>query len=62
MVFHNKHLFLSIEKAERLTARLILLLPSKSTFMPKYSLEKNNTNPVFVSVFVFFTSGGALIT
>ena len=26
--------------------------------MPKYSLEKNNTNPDFVSVFVLFTNGG----
>ena len=26
--------------------------------MPKYSLEKNNTNSVFVSGFVLFTNGG----
>lgn len=56
-----KH-FLSIEKAERLNARLILLLPFKSTFMPKYSLEKNNTNSVFVSGFVLFPNGGTCAT
>ena len=26
--------------------------------MPKYSLEKNNTNPDFVSGFVLFSNGG----
>ena len=26
--------------------------------MPKYSSEKNNTNPDFVSGFVLFTNGG----
>ena len=56
-VFSYKH-FLCIEIVERLTARLILFLPSKSTFLPKYSLEKNNTNPEFISVFVLFPSGG----
>ena len=60
-VFLYKH-FLCIEIVERLTARLILFLPSKSTFMPKYSSEKNNTNPDFVSGFVLFTNGGALVT
>ena len=55
--FSYKH-FLCIEIAGRLTARLILFLPSKSTLMPKYSSEKNNTNPVFVSGFVLFTNGG----
>ena len=57
-VFHSKHLFLSIEKAERLNARLILFLPFKSTFMPKYSLEKNNTNSNLSSGFVLFPTGG----
>ena len=57
-VFHSKHLFLSIEKAERLNARLILFLPFKSTFMPKYSLEKNNTNSNLSSGFVLFPNGG----
>ena len=35
---------LNIESAERLKARLIFL-PFGSTFMPKYSSGKNNTNP-----------------
>lgn len=46
-IFHNSHLFLSTGKTEQLNARLFLLLPSKSTFMPKYSTEKKNTHSDF---------------
>ena len=41
---------------------VLSLLPFKSTFMPKYSLEKNNTNSNLSSEFVLFTNGGALVT
>ena len=34
-------------------------LPFKSIFMPKYSLEKNNTNSNLSSGFVLFPNGGS---
>lgn len=56
------HLFLSIEKAEHYSPGSFFFLPFKSTFMPKYSLEKNNTNSNLSSGFVLFPNGGALVT
>lgn len=56
----------SIRKnGESVSVATQLILPpptAKIVIMPKYSLEKNNTNPDFVSVFVFFSLGGALVT
>ncbi len=39
-VFHSKHLFLSIEKAERLNARLILLFAVQIDFYAEIFVRK----------------------
>lgn len=39
-VFHSKHLFLSIEKAERLNARLILLFTFRIDFYAEIFVRK----------------------
>lgn len=39
-VFHSKHLFLSIEKAERLSARLILLFAVQIDFYAEIFVRK----------------------